>query len=265
MSREPAIDETLALLRSAGVGRFAAEVKPPSPTAGPATPPRADRSDNIDETLALLRSVGVGRFGTTTALETRSPAPQADDGADVLQLIRASGLAGYDQGKVAATAPSSKSSATQAQSAASPGAQPLQAMASPPGTAPKPPVARLSRQQFAVLDIAPGGEAALSQLEANMGIPFAADSGGSPYWYGASDESGGGRRAFSVMNAQCTQLKHDGLLGELGTPELRLSLSGIDVKAFKPAGPGATDWHQGRGAPQLPQRLPDALRVALGR
>ena len=126
-----------------------------------------------------------------------------------------------------------------------------------------PPAPRLSRQQFLVLEVSPGGEPALTALETKMGTPFAADYRGQPYWSGSATPDGGSRRAFSFLQSQLTGIAD--LLGELGSSELRLSVRAIEFADFTQAEPAAGWSSIDRGPPQLPQSLPAALRAALGR
>jgi hypothetical protein len=214
--------------------------------------------DSADEVLSLVRAAGLPGYKSAERQSNQSAAPDtSDDDRQIHALVRASGLPGYDPDKLAApqqTAPD-RIAATQRASAA--------ATARLTGASTSP-TARLSSRQFAVLEIAPGGESALAALETKMGMPFAASYQGQPFWSSAPTPAGGTRRAFTFMGDQLVSFAD--LLGELGSSALRLSVSGIEVGSFNRAGPGATGRTGSSGEPpQLPPGLPKALRSALGR
>ncbi len=72
-------------------------------------------------------------------------------------------------------------------------------------------------------------------------------------------EGGGTRRAFSFMAGQV--LGFADLLGDLGSPSLKLSVTGIELTKYKASGPGVRDGEP----PQWPDSLNKALRSALGK
>ncbi len=245
--------DVLRVVRAAGLAGFEQPESPPAqPTAHP------------DKDLALIRAVGLPGFkdaqaramaAQTDAIKARRAAGEPDfsEGraraaqaiTDALALARAAGLPGFNEAR--ADAKSAQIAAINTRASA----------------APSPCAARMTRQSYAVLDVAPGGEAALAQLESTMGTAFAANRDGRPYWFGAVSADGGTSRAFTFMASQLTTFAD--LLGEVGSSALRFSVRPIDRSLYGLSGPGSSVVGVNRGAPQLPPALPGSVRTALGR
>lgn len=207
------------------------------------------REDDGAEILRLVHAVGLSGFKSSACGGRTATTPAATQSDPVLAIIRAAGLPGFkptaDEGQIVETS-----------------GHPANVQATAPAAQPST-AARMTRQSYAVLDVAPGGEAALAQLESAMGATFAADRNGKPYWFGSMSADGGTSRAFTFTASQLQSFAV--LLGELGSSSLRLSVRPIERSRYELTGPGASEVAADRGAPQLPLGLPKACRAALGR
>lgn len=206
-------------------------------------------SDSADDIIALVQLCGLPGYKSGTPAPHPAPVRKVDnDEQAIRRLIRETGLAGYDPDKLAASSIEPI--------APEPSTPPAGSLNATEAIQPSP---NVSKQQFLVLDVAPGGESALAALESKIGMSVAVERHGKPSWVAASNESGGSRRAFSFMAGQV--LGFADLLGELGTSALRLSVTGVELSQFKAVGAGVRDGHP----PQWPDSLNKPLRAALGK
>lgn len=204
--------------------------------------------DSCEYVLALVRAAGLPGYKATQPGEQQSTRLVAQ-GEELAthELIRACQLPGYDPDRLAI-----RTSPVTTPKAAACGASSTVSSRSPSVNP------RLSSRQFAVLSISVSGGEALTELEAKMGTSFAVDRRGTSVWV-AEVSHGGSRRAFSFMGSQLPTFAD--LLGDLGTPSLKLSIERIDLSAFKASGEGVRDGEP----PQWPDSLTKALRTGLGR
>lgn len=208
----------------------------------------AQDRDSCDDVLALVRQAGLPGYKAAKP-HGQQVARSVARGAELAthELIRACQLPGYNPDRLAVRIAPVGTPEAAACGAPSPVSSP-----SPSG---KP---RLSSRQFAVLSISASGSEALTELEAKMGTSFAVDRRGTSVWV-AEASHGGSSRAFSFMGSQLPTFAD--LLGDLGTPSLKLSIERIDLSAFKASGEGVRDGEP----PQWPDSLTKALRTGLGR
>lgn len=228
-------DPVMAIVRAAGLRGFVG-IKVRS----------TDEGAPADPVLALIAAVGLPGF------RTRSDAEMLKCGISANRALR--GEAQVQEGGLpsAAVAQPTFANATRERSPHKQG-----------GTASAP--SNLGRQkskvEYAILEIQPGGETALADLEAKMQMQFAASNCGKPYWSQAVSANGTVTRAFSVMRDQKREVAS--MIGPLGSTALCLKLEGVDRSQFGYAGDGAAGRND-NGPPQLPLQLPKALRAALG-
>jgi len=278
---EASNDPVLALIRATGMTGFKS-----SSSEARARASRAATDASDDPALALVRAAGMGGFNFSSPDDRheqpagfRSAAPlvsvptlpshasrlNAAPVDQTMALIYAAGLPGFKPPPTSGNGgePMRQQTAT-AWPVGLPAATPAAAKAplAPPATIAAPPPPRSTGPDFAILHISQGGEKAFAALEKRMGTPFAAERTEGAVWAQATAPDGGTMRAFRIVNDQRVAITD--LLGNLGSPSVRLSIGPINAREFKSAGPGASDWENGKGPPQLPQHLPTALRSALG-
>ncbi|MBD8679263.1 hypothetical protein [Sphingomonas sp. CFBP 13720] len=205
--------------------------------------------DSSDDIVALIQLCGLSGYkAADPSNERRNQNVVSEEELATHELIRECQLPGYNVDRLATRATAPVDAITDGKSA----------IASAAGQ-PAVPVATLSKRQFLVLEVARGGESALSALEAKMGVGISVHRAGKQSWVSEPTEGGGTRRAFSFMAGQV--LGFADLLGDLGSPSLKLSVTGIELTKYKASGPGVRDGEP----PQWPDSLNKALRSALGK
>jgi len=249
-------DPVLALIQAAGIRGFKCTEQQQRNSSSEFT--SAAPTDSAEPVLALVRAVGLPGFKCTEqdSQNRAFAAPLTgrmndESSADpVLALVRAAGIAGFkDAGSSTLVLAKDGSTGTpRSESAASMTATPPQQQT------------RMSRMEYAIIEIPAGGASALTALEASMGMRFAADANGSAYWSEAPSASGGTSRAFAIFQSEAAALKP--LAGALGSTGLRLSVGKIDRSEYRHTGPGASA-ARNPDPPQLPQMFATRLQLAL--
>ena len=119
-------------------------------------------------------------------------------------------------------------------------------------------------REYLQLHIAPGGEPELAALEGRMGMPLSSgDTAEGRWWFSAATPEGGSIRLFAFASWQ--RVDFSGLLGQLDSPSLRLSIGPMDLTRFRVEGPGAAARGQTGKPPIILPMQVDRLFNATGR
>jgi hypothetical protein len=251
-------DPILALIAAAGLRGFKSGEKDAA-----VNQPAAQ----TDPVVALIQAAGLRGFKRgEEAVGSDQPAAVETD--PVLEIIAAAGLPGFRQrprvqpagSEEAAPAPKAITPSLMPPQAASLVKRPLVPISAVKASAPSA-TRRRDVRQWALLEIGAGGEKALASLEAAMGMPFAANADGQPYWSEAKLPDGGVQRAFSFLNSERRPIEQ--ICADLGKFGLTMSISAIKIADFASSGPGACERSRAMEPPQLPPHVIQAVNRAI--